>query len=83
MEIPLLCKTCVHYIPPPHILFKKHHAHGKCSLFARVSLVDGEIENELAKDARDNLCRGKFHKDKNHENIKYINETDDSEPGSL
>lgn len=77
----MLCNQCVHYVPPP--LFKKHHEHGKCSLFARVSPVDGEIHNELAKDVRETLCKGKFHKDKNHNYIKYKNETDDLESGTL
>lgn len=53
-----LCKQCIHYVPPP--IFKKPHSHAKCSLFAYVSLVDGEIEHELAKDARRDLCKGKF-----------------------
>lgn len=65
MEQPL-CKNCVHFVPPQTVLFKKQPdvKKGKCSLFAKISLVDGEIEMESAKKARDELCKGKFFKQK-------------------
>lgn len=60
-----LCKNCVHFVPPSSVLFKKPNLKkGKCSLFAKISLVDGEIEIESAKKARDDLCKGKFFKEK-------------------
>ena len=60
----VLCKNCIHFVPPPSPgFFKKPELKkGKCSLFAKISLVDGEIEFESAKKARDELCRGKFFK---------------------
>lgn len=60
-----LCKNCVHFVQPPTSIFKKPDIKkGKCSLFAKISLVDGEIEFESAKKARDELCKGKFFKSK-------------------
>lgn len=56
-----LCKDCVHYIPPPKIPFKKPDPkQGKCSLFASMNYVDGELETELAINARRDLCKGVY-----------------------
>ena len=58
----VLCKNCVHFEPPPLNLFRKPDLKkGKCSLFAKISLVDGEIYMESAKKAREELCKGKFY----------------------
>lgn len=60
-----LCKNCVHFVQPQRTnIFKKPELKkGKCSLFAKISLVDGEIEFESAKKAREELCKGKFFKE--------------------
>lgn len=60
----VLCKNCIHFVAPKSQgLFKKPDMKkGKCSLFAKISLVDGEIEFESAKKAREELCKGKFFK---------------------
>jgi hypothetical protein len=61
-----LCKNCVHFVKPfPAICFTKQDANkgkGKCSLFAKLSMVDGEIHLEDATVARETLCKGKFFK---------------------
>ena len=58
-----LCKNCVHYVPPPKKIFKKPDPkEGKCSLFANMNYVDGELEIELAVNARKDLCKGEFFK---------------------
>lgn len=59
----VLCKNCVHFVPPKQqILFRKPDLKkGKCSLFAKISLVDGEIYMESAKKAREELCKGNFY----------------------
>lgn len=58
-----LCKNCIHFVPPPKQLFKKQNLKkGKCSLFAKISVVDGEIDFEKAEKAREELCKGKFFK---------------------
>jgi hypothetical protein len=59
-----LCKNCVHFLPPHRRNFwtKPDLKKGKCSLFAKISPVDGEIDLESAKFARNELCKGKFFK---------------------
>ena len=59
-----LCKHCVHFVPPPKpFLFSKQNIKkGKCSLFAKISIIDGEIYFEKAEKARNELCKGEFFK---------------------
>ena len=61
-----LCKNCIHFVKPsPHTYFTKPDAKkGKCSLFAKLSKVDGDIHMEDVTIARETLCRGKFFKEK-------------------
>ena len=61
----VICKNCIHFVPPQktHMFKKPDMKKGKCSLFAKISLVDGEIDMESAKKARDELCKGKFFKE--------------------
>lgn len=58
-----LCKDCIHFVKPPvNCFFKKPDPKkGKCSLFAKLSEVDGEIHMEDVTVARETLCKGKFY----------------------
>ncbi len=56
-EAPKLCKTCKHFIPPPH----KDLKFGRCSLFGEINLIDGEVSYPFASNVRSGRCRGKYH----------------------
>ena len=60
-----LCKNCTHYIPPPKKLFvKPDPKEGKCSLFAKLNYINGDVEMENVTDARKDLCKGTYFSDK-------------------
>lgn len=56
-----ICKDCKFYVLPlpPH---EKNKKLGKCALFGKVNLIDGEVDYRYVSEVRPALCDGKYYK---------------------